>query len=262
MTVSVVLIASLAECFLVLPAHMRHALTARREDAWYDWPSRIVNKGFRVVPAAGIRAGFEATMRTRYPNVAVAVMALMLSLALFFDGSVRWRFFNAPERGTISANIAMLPGSTREDTRDMLMEMKRALDVVDARYQERYGTAPVEFSLAILGGSAGRGLRGVGAKSRDLLGGFAIELIDPDLRPYSAFQFIGAWQAEVVRTPRLELLALRGGRSGPGGDAIDVQLLGEDAKLLKVAAESLKSSLAAYLPSVRWKTRWRSTRRS
>ena len=248
LTVSVVLIASLAECFLVLPAHMRHALTARREDAWYDWPSRIVNKGFEWFRRRVFEPVLKLLMRTRYPNVAVAVMALMLSLALFFDGSVRWRFFNAPERGTISANIAMLPGSTREDTRDMLMEMKRALDVVDARYQERYGTAPVEFSLAILGGSAGRGLRGVGAKSRDLIGGFAIELIDPDLRPYSAFQFIGAWQAEVVRTPRLELLALRGGRSGPGGDAIDVQLLGEDAKLLKVAAESLKSSLAAYPP--------------
>ena len=42
-----------------------------------------------------------------------------------WDGSVRWRFFNAPERGTISANIAMLPGAERDDTRAMLREMRR-----------------------------------------------------------------------------------------------------------------------------------------
>ena len=89
LTVSVVLIASLAECFLVLPAHMRHALTARREDAWYDWPSRIVNKGFEWFRRRVFEPVLKLLMRTRYPNVAVAVMALMLSLALFFDGSVR-----------------------------------------------------------------------------------------------------------------------------------------------------------------------------
>ena len=49
-----------------------------------------------------------------------------------------------------------------------------------------------------------------------------------------------------MRSPELELLSLRGGRSGPGGDAIDVQLLGPDAPTLKRAAEALKDSLAAY----------------
>lgn len=243
-TVSVVLLASLAECFLVLPAHMRHALTARRDSAWYEWPSRFVDKGFQWFRVRVFEPTLVVLVRTRYPNIAVAVMALMVSLALIIDGSVRWRFFNAPERGTISANIAMLPGSQRADTRAMLVEMRRALDVVSARYEARYGRAPVEFSLATVGGTTGRGLRGVGAKDVDLLGGFSIELLDPDLRPYSAFAFIGDWRDEIKRSPKLELLALRGGRSGPGGDAIDIQLLGADAQRLKVAAEDLKAALA------------------
>ena len=245
-TVSVVLLASLAECFLVLPAHMRHALTKRRPDAWYDWPSRQVDKLFQAARRKIFDPSLRVLMRTRYPNFALALGLLLLSLALFMDGSVRWRFFNAPERGTITANIAMLPGANREDTRAMLSEMRRALDVVSAEYTKKYGTSPVAFTLSTLGGTAGRGLRGAGAKDPDLLGGLSIELIDPDLRPYSAFAFIGEWQAEVVRTPRLELMALRGGRSGPGGDAIDVQLLGNDAKKLKAAAEDLKASLARF----------------
>ena len=248
-TVSVVLIASLAECFLVLPAHMRHALLNRRPEAWYEWPSRFVDRGFQRFRHAVFEPLMALLVRTRYPNVAVAVMALLFSLALFLDGSVRWRFFNAPERGTISANIAMLPGSNRDDTRAMLAEMRRALDVVSAEYSKIHGRNPVEFSLATVGGGVGRGLRGVGAKDVDLIGGFSIELLDPDLRPYSAFAFIGDWRSEIKRSPRLELLALRGGRSGPGGDAIDVQLLGLDAQQLKRAAEDLKVSLAR-MPAV------------
>jgi multidrug efflux pump subunit AcrB len=245
-TVSVVLLASLAECFLILPAHMRHALSSRRPDAWYDWPARQVDKGFHAVRLKLFNPAMRLLAHTRYPNIALAIMALLFAAALFPEGSVRWRFFNAPERGTISANIAMVPGATRADTRAMLQEMRRALDTVSTRYGKEHGSAPVEFSMATVGGNVGRGLRGIGAKDPDQLGGFFIELIDPDLRPYSAFAFIREWQDEIVRSPRLELLALRGGRSGPGGDAIDVQLLGSDAELLKRAAEDLKNSLAKF----------------
>lgn len=245
-TVSVVLIASLAECFLILPAHMSHALANTRPDAWYDWPNRQVDRAFNAFR----ERVFEPLMRrlavTRYVNVAVAVAALLFCVAMLVDGTVRWRFFNAPERGTVSANIAMLPGASREDTRAMLVEMGRALDVVAGRYADRHGTSPVAFSLSTLGGTTGRGLRGAGAKDADLLGGFSIELIDPDDRPYSAFTFIGDWRAEIRRSQQLELLALRGGRSGPGGDAIDVQLLGPDPATLKTAAEELKRTLAAF----------------
>ncbi len=48
-TVIVVLLASLVECFLILPHHMSHALRHTAKEHWYDWPSRVVNKGFRWV---------------------------------------------------------------------------------------------------------------------------------------------------------------------------------------------------------------------
>ena len=245
-TVSVVLIASLAECFMVMPMHMRHALTARRKNAWYDAPSRLVDRGFQAFRRRAFEPLLAVLMRLRYQNLAIATALLLISAALIMDGSVRWRFFNAPERGTIAANIIMLPGATRDDTRAMLDEMRRALDVVSAQYEARHGVNPVEFSLASVGGNVGRGLRGAGTKPKDLLGGFLIELVDPDLRPYSAFAFLGDWQTEIVHSPKLELLALRGARSGPGGDAVDVQLVGADARTLKRAADWLKSALSRY----------------
>jgi len=245
-TVAVVLIASLIEAFLILPAHMRHALSAGSARPWYDAPSRFFNRGFTWFRDGPFRRFVRLVIVLRYPMLGGAIMLLLISAALYVDGTVGWRFFNAPERGYINANMAMLPGADRSDTQAMLDEMQRALDVVSARYAGTYGTAPVKFSLATIGGGTGRGLQGAQTKDRDLLGGFSIELIDPDLRPYSAFAFMADWQAEIVRHPLLETLALRGQRSGPGGDAIDVALYGQDSDTLKEAAEAVKTRLAGF----------------
>jgi len=243
-TVAVVLVASLIESFLILPAHMNHALAASRKPRWYDLPNRLFNRGFVWFRETLFRRFIGWIVTVRYPVIGFAVMILALSLTLFFDGSVRWRFFNAPERAVVSASVAMMPGAKRDDTKAMIEEMERALDAVNTRYAEEYGSEPVVFALSTVGATAGRGLSGADTKDVDQLGGISIELLDPDLRPYSAFQFIGDWREEIKKPPLLETLALRGERSGPGGDAIDVRLYGSSTENLKAAAESLKQLLS------------------
>ncbi|KZM49656.1 efflux RND transporter permease subunit [Labrenzia sp. OB1] len=242
-TVAVVLIASLVESFLILPAHMNHALSASKKPRWYDMPNRLFNRGFVWFRETLFRRFIGWIVTVRYPVIGFAVMILGLSVSLFFDGTVRWRFFNAPERAVVSASIAMMPGAKRDDTKAMIAEMERALDVVNTRYAVEHGSEPVIFALSTVGATAGRGLSGADTKDIDQLGGISIELLDPDLRPYSAFKFIGDWRAEIRKPPLLETLALRGERSGPGGDAIDVRLYGTSTEGLKAAAESLKQAL-------------------
>ncbi|MSU91300.1 AcrB/AcrD/AcrF family protein, partial [Rhodobacteraceae bacterium 2CG4] len=246
-TVVMVLLASLAECFLILPNHMAHAMAAQdRGAAWYDWPSRTVNAGFRRVRQHAFRPLMALVIRLRYPVLAGALVVLALAAGAFLRGDVTWRFFNAPEQPSISGNIAMLPGASRADTLEMIRELQRATDAVAARYEAEHGANPVTFALAEVGGTTGRGLAGADTKDEDQLGSIAIELIDPDFRPYSSFEFLGALQDEVVRHPMLETLSFRGWRSGPGGDALDVQLFGAEAQVLKQAAEELKTAVARF----------------
>ena len=89
-------------------------------------------------------------------------------------------------------------------------------------------------------------MSGVDTKDRDLLGGIAIELIDADLRPYSSFAFVGELQDRVTRMPLTEVLSFRSWRSGPGGDALDVEFFGSDVVTLKTAAEELKKALLPF----------------
>ena len=245
-TVIVVLMASLVECFLILPNHMAHAIGDRGKDYWYDWPNRQVNKGFRWFRDRVFRPFIEWVLWARYVVFAGAMAILATQLALFIEGDVQWRFFNAPERGSITGNFAMLEGATREDSLEMMREMQRATEALGAEYAERYGRNPLDYVMAEIGGNAGRSLPVADTKDADLLGGISIELIDADLRPYSSFAFLGELQGRVESHPMLEELSFRGWRSGPGGDALDVQFFGADVDTLKAASEDLKAALLRF----------------
>ena len=245
-TVIVVLVASLVECFLILPNHMAHAIAHTAKNHWYDLPNRLVNAGFRWVRDHLFRRLMAWVVWGRYVVLAGVTVVLASQLALFIQGDVKWRFFNAPERGSVTGNFAMAEGATRTDTLEMMREMQRVTQALGAEYEARYGLNPLVYVMAEIGGNAGYGLAGVDTKDKDLLGGISIELVEADLRPYSSFAFVAELQDKVRRHPQTEIISFRGWRSGPGGDALDVQFYGADVQTLKAASEDLQTALLRY----------------
>lgn len=245
-TVMAVMVASLVECFLILPNHMAHALKDSVKEKWYDAPSRWTNRQLDRFRVAVMKPLMRGVIAWRYPVLALAVLALASQVALFIRGDVQFRFFNPPEQNSLTGNFSMLPGATREDSVTMMRELQRAVVAVGDAYEAEHGLDPVVYVMAEVGGGAGRGLSGAATKDADLLGGISVEIVNPDLRPYSSSAFIAAVEAEVRRHPLLEELSFRGGRFGPGGSAISVDLFGAEAGVLKAAAEALKARLAVF----------------
>jgi multidrug efflux pump subunit AcrB len=245
-TVIVVLLASLVECFLILPNHMRHALTHTAKEHWYDWPSRQVNRGFRWMRETLFRPFVAGVIWARYPVIALAFVVLASQVALFIRGDVQWRFFNAPEQSSVTGNFAMVPGATREDTYAFMRTLQKTVEELGIKYEAEHGANPIRFALAEIGGTSGRGLSGEETKETYQLGSIAIELIDADLRPYSSFAFVADLQEAVPNHPMVETVSFRGWRSGPGGDAIDIEISGSSTATLKEAAEALKAQLARF----------------
>ena len=136
-TVIVVLLASLVECFLILPNHMRHALVHADKRHWYDAPSRAVNRVFRWVRAQLFRPLIAGVIAARYVVIAGVVVLLASQAALLIRGDVPWRFFNAPERSSVTGNFAMAPGATRADSLEQMRAMQEAVAALGAEYEAR-----------------------------------------------------------------------------------------------------------------------------
>lgn len=245
-TVIAVLAASLIECFLILPNHMSHALAHTAQGAWYDWPSRQVNRGLEWVRVRLMRPLTRAVLRFRYPVLAGAIFLLATQIGFLISGKVQWRFFNPPEQATVSGAFAMVAGASREDTAAMMKVLQQTVEKVGREYEAEYGTNPVDYAIGQIGGASGRALASADSKDTDLLGSISIELIDPDFRPYSSFDFIARLQEETPRHPLLEELSFRGFRMGSSSDGISVQFSGAESRVLKEAAETLKTELSVF----------------
>ena len=246
LAVTVVLIASLIECFLILPHHMSRSLAHSAKEHWYDLPSRIVNRGFAKFRDFVFRPLMRLVIWARYPVLAGLIVILTVQAAHLIRGDVPTRFFVAPERSSISGNFAMLDGASRSDTLEMMREMQRATKAMGEKYEAKYGTNPILYIVAEVGGNSGAGLSGVRTKSADLLGSVAIELIEVDQRPYSSAQFINDLQDSVRQHPLTEIVSFRGWRAGPSGDSLAVNFYGADARTLKNAAEVLKTAVSQF----------------
>ena len=152
-TVSVVLLASLVECFLILPNHMAHSISNSSNINWYDRPSYIVNIGFVWFRENIFRPFIKLVIRARYVVLAGTLLILSSQIVLFINGSVTWRFFNAPEQSSVTGNFAMFNSATRADTLSMMKILQNSVDEIAKEYEKEHGLNPVKYVLAELGGN-------------------------------------------------------------------------------------------------------------
>ena len=141
-TVIVVLLASLVECFLILPNHMAHSLGTGDRIRWYDRPSYVVNIAFEWARDTLFRRFIYFVVRTRYVMLAGALVLLASQVTLVISGKVAWRFFAAPELSSVTGNFAMLNTATREDTLAMTRELQRAVEELGKSYGLRFTALP------------------------------------------------------------------------------------------------------------------------
>ncbi|MEM7731207.1 MAG: efflux RND transporter permease subunit [Pseudomonadota bacterium] len=243
-TVVAVLIASLIECFLILPNHMAHALAQSAKARWYDIPSHYVNRGFVWVRDTGFRPFMAWVIAFRYPVLALIIALFIGQITMLVSRDVAWRFFNAPESGQVNGRFEMVSGTSRDVTVAMMRELQRAADAVAARYEEEYGRNPIVRATAEAGGNTRED--SVNVKPPDELGGISIELIDADLRPYSSTAFARDLQQEVNRPAQVETLSFRSAFAGPGQESLEIEIYGASSEVLKRASEAVQAELTRF----------------
>ena len=241
LVVIAVILASLIECFLVLPGHLGHSLSRARGEP-SRW-RRLFRRGFDHFKIHWFRPAVSFCVTWRYATLAGALGALILSFGMVIGGRVGFDFFPSPEADKLYANVTMVAGVPRQQTDIMLDEVERALGVAEEKLNggER---GLVKLSVSVTGTSTGR--HDTSKINGDNIGGMVVELVPTDERSFTSAEFIEAWRAEVRPMAGLETVTIVPQTGGPPGREIDIRLSGENPAALKAAAIEIKALLASY----------------
>ncbi|MBL4719794.1 MAG: efflux RND transporter permease subunit [Alphaproteobacteria bacterium] len=241
LVVIAVIIASLEECFFVLPGHMRGALAFNkgRRSRLRTW----FNGHFDGFRDGGFRRAVTLAVEKKYITIAVAIAAFILSVGLLAGGRVNFHFFPQPEADKLYANIQFSAGVPREKTIEMLDRVEAALASAERDLSGSNGTL-VQMILTKIGAEVGT--RGGALNSGDHIGGLSVELAPSDERDVRTDDLIEAWRARIKPMAGLTALSIRAPQGGPPGREIDVRLSGDNLINLKATAEAIGKILKRY----------------
>lgn len=235
LVVVAVLIASVLEVFLILPAHLAHFGGKNKEPSrfrqWFDG-------GFYRFKEGPFRWLVTLSVKWRLATLAVAFSMLIVSIGMLSSGRVNFVFFSSPEADIAFGNIVMAPGTPRSQTEKMLREVERGLIETENKLTNGEGGL-VRIAVASLGTTRSNNPGGGGGGAADIRAGVVVELITADQRDIRMRDFVAEWRRQVQPLPGLDRLTIRAPSGGPPGRDIDIRLMGNDLEVLKEAAGEL-----------------------
>ena len=238
------LVASLVECFLVLPGHLRHALaaTAASAEGRASRFRRGFDEGFRRFREGPFRRLVGRALVHRYLVLALAVGLLFVSLGIVASGRIGFTFFPSVEPNNIFANLRMVPGTTREETLERLFQIERSARAA----AEAFGDPGLVHTSIVVEGME-RNQSPAGPRQRDdTVGAVVVQLVDSDKRDVRTEAFVRSWRDSIGPVVGADTLTVRAQTGGPPGREIDVRLSGDSLDDLKAAAGRVKALLASY----------------
>lgn len=243
-----VLIASLIETNLILPAHLAHLKPVDP-----NHPSRFLRLQQRIARSLDVFVQriygpfLDKLLLWRHATVAVFAALLFVTLGLLVSGRlVKFEFFPRVEAELISAKLTLPNGVPIEITEDAVRRIEEAALAIQREVQDEQGRPVIKHLLTTVGSQpyspglaleAGRGVN---------LGEVTVELQGAEARnrpELLADAIIADWRQRVGPIPgAVELAFIL--QTAAGGNAIDLELTGPDIEELAAAANFVKAELA------------------
>lgn len=242
MVIIVALAASLLECFLTLPAHLKHALEKQKRSR-AGFLSRMgaayrrrFDAGFAWFRDRAVRPVVALTYRWRYVTMAAAISSVILSIGLVAGGRVAFTFFPVPEPDNIFVDLTFAPGTP--ETR-MLEGTARVEETVRAVDRELAGDGPrlVTVVYTVIGQ---RGvIRGTNVARIE------VELTPGEIRTVRTTRIMQRLRERLPTIVGLDSAIVAERRGGPPGADVDVRLTGQPIEVLKRASQDIQRGLEA-----------------
>ncbi|RKX29578.1 MAG: AcrB/AcrD/AcrF family protein [Verrucomicrobia bacterium] len=247
-----VLLFSLIESKLILPAHLKHLTNigrghreklnplARFQRTFADGLEKFVLKVYQPL--------LRVALRHRYLTLSIFTAILFILLAYILGGHLRFIFFPRVPSDQITVRLTMPAGTPVEITRGHIDRMQVAAVRLKDQLEEENGALIVTNVLSTVGGhpfgSRFGGRSGGGASEK---GEINLELVRAEDRAndVTSMEVAFAFRREVGPIPGAEELTYAFARGG-GGMPIDIQLNGPSFEALEDVADRIKEKLESY----------------
>ena len=243
--VILVLLGSLVECLLILPAHLvaskhrtKRSMEEKRTARWLKW--------FIRRPYAW---AVHFCVRWRYATVALGIAILLVTVGTWRAGWIKFTLFPKVESDFLTCSLTMPAGTPVERTAEIagLVEQagKEALAEADEKRSED-ATSLLKGIITRVGRHGrGHGPMASGPQSGSHLAQITMELLEGEKRDVTATQLGNLWRQKVGIVPDAEAITYQSVLFS-AGNAVEVHMSLDDHDLLEAAAEELQAELKTY----------------
>jgi multidrug efflux pump subunit AcrB len=246
MIVIPILLFSLVEAFLILPAHLGHSSGAKEEGFLYriSKPQRVFSEWVEQAIQNYYRPAAEYIVKYRYVTIAASLGLLIITLGMVGGGIIKYNFFPKIEGDQVQVSVEMPFGTAVEDTRAVSDILTRASDKVMAEHGGK--DALGRGTYVQIGKIVQQGPDGGGAQSGSHLAQIIVSLTPPGERDMTAAQFTELWREEVGEVAGVERLDFQYSIGPATGDPVAFELRHGDQETLEQAAQDAAAQLEEY----------------
>ncbi len=239
MVVICVILASLIECFLVLPGHLKHSF----DGLHHARPSRAreyLDNKFNHFKDNIFRPLVTNAVAFRWTTIVAAIGLLVVVMSYWILGYMSFSFFPSPEGKRLYADVSFVAGTPKDAVVKFAAEVERALYETD----KELGGDLVTTAVLALGRTSrtNDGNYSIGDQNFWL----EVELVESDKRDVNNAKFLREWNNNVVMVSGIEKIALYAPRMGPPGKDLDAKVSGQPLNILKAAAEEIAENMKSY----------------
>ncbi|PCJ22028.1 MAG: acriflavin resistance protein [SAR86 cluster bacterium] len=233
-----VILASLVECFLVLPGHLRRAF----ENIDLKKPSPFRQKferWFYSMRDNYYRPVLDKALSAPGTTLCAAIACVVLAISLLISGRVGMNMITGMSLEMLEANVKFAAQANEEQRREFMASIENALEQIDS---ENGGT-----NINGYVSKTNSAMLNQERKTGSQYASVRIEYGWEDFRTISPQEFVNLWQASIKPSPLVEemYLEVKGGANN-GQPDLTLLLRGRDIPTLKAASEELQQALLAY----------------
>lgn len=250
--VIIILVVSLGEALILLPAHLRGALSRTKPQglqkmSWHARFRKRVDNGLDFVIKRIYARAIAFVVKNRYFILALGIAVLIVSLGLVKGGYAPFVFFPKGESNWVIAEVIYPLGTPFSVTETTVAQMEQNAFSLNQRFRPKMknGQDLVINTFALVGNIRRRDWKP--PEFGGHVGEIWIEITASEKRPgLSVNEVISAWREAVGEIAGIDQLAFYTIAGGPAGNPIEIQLAGNDFDRLSRAAAELKAEIKTY----------------